>query len=91
MCLTYQGKTIKDGFDDYRILIDFFPGKDNLTEVLLERSQMKGFEREHLLDFLVRGPIAERIYQLSKGDIKEMARLLRHCLLKEQKVGIMPR
>ncbi|MFR1722392.1 aminoacetone oxidase family FAD-binding enzyme [Emergencia timonensis] len=73
-----QGKTIKDGFDDYRILIDFFPGKDNLTEVLLERSQMKGFEREHLLDFLVRGSIAERIYQLSKGDIKEMARLLRH-------------
>ncbi|MEY8296553.1 MAG: aminoacetone oxidase family FAD-binding enzyme [Emergencia timonensis] len=73
-----QGKTIKDGFDDYRILIDFFPGKGNLTEVLLERSQMKGFEREHLLDFLVRGPIAERIYQLSKGDIKEMARLLRH-------------
>ena len=72
-----EGKTMKDGFEEYQILIDFFPDREDLLEVLTERSKMRGFEREHLLDFLVREPIAKYIYQLSKGDVKEMARLLR--------------
>lgn len=72
-----EGKTMADGFDDYRILIDFFPGKEDLREVLQERSEMDGFAGVHLLDFLVRDPIAEKIYQSANGDAGQMAELLR--------------
>lgn len=75
--LVPEGKTLRDGFDQYQILIDFFPGKDGLGEVLSHRRCQEGFDGKNLLDFLVREPIAEWIYESSKGDIDEMARLLR--------------
>lgn len=72
-----EGKNLRDGFDGYQILIDLYPGKDDLTELLKERSRLADFQGKNLLDFLVKSPIAEKIYESSKGDIEEMARLLR--------------
>lgn len=71
-----EGCSWEEGFDQYEILIDLFPDRDDLVE-LLEKRREQGFADEKLLQFLVRRPLGEMIYTLSKGDIKETARLLK--------------
>lgn len=74
--LVPEGKTLADGFDDYRILIDFFPQWDDLEAFLRERQAM-GFSGSQLLQSLVRSPIAAWIEASSKGDLQQTARLLK--------------
>jgi len=71
-----DGKTFQDGFDDYEIFIDFFPEETEML-TLLEQREKLGFTGERLLEYLVRGPIAARIYELSQGDVTESAALLK--------------
>ena len=73
-----KGSSLANGFDDYRIEVDFFPEfeSDDLEKLLIKRKG-DGFEGERLLQFLVRGPIANRIIELSKGDMKTTVKLLK--------------
>ena len=73
-----EGRSFTDGFDDYRILIDFFPEMDRGQLVaLLQQRQALGFDGETMLEYLVRGPIAAWIYESSKGDAAQAADLLK--------------
>lgn len=71
------GKSLKDGFVDYTIYIDFFPKGGNLESFLRQRSEMPGMTGAAVLQSMVRKPIARRIYRLSGGNIEEMAAMLR--------------
>lgn len=73
-----EGRSFADGFDDYQIFIDFFPDMDadTLAELLHQR-QALGFDGESMLEYLVRGPIADQIYTSSKGDADTAADLLK--------------
>lgn len=71
-----EGRTFQNGFDDYEIFIDFFPEEQELLTLLEQREQL-GFTGERLLEYLVRSPIAARIYELAQGDIAESAALLK--------------
>lgn len=71
-----EGCSWEEGFEQYKILIDFFPDRDDLAELLQER-KAEGFEEEKLLQFLVRRPVGEMIYAMAKGDAAETARLLK--------------
>lgn len=73
-----EGKTFLNGFDDYQIFIDFFPDMEtrSLTELLHQRQKL-GFDGESMLEYLVRGPIADWIYESSKGDAEVAASLLK--------------
>ena len=73
-----EGRTFADGFDDYRIFIDFFPDMEPaFLQELLQQRQALGFEGESMLEYLVRGPIAAWIYESSKGDVSAAAGLLK--------------
>ena len=73
-----EGRTFTDGFDDYEILIDFFPDMEQSDlEGLLYQRQALGFDGETMLEYLVRGPVATWIYTSSKGDAAVAARLLK--------------
>lgn len=72
------GRRLEDGFDDYRIGVDFFPDMETeKLEDLLVRRQAAGFEGEKLLRYLVRGPIGTKILESSKSDVKTAAGLLK--------------
>ena len=73
-----EGRSLKDGFDDYCIYVDFFPemSRDELEQMLYQR-QMLGFKEEKMLEYLVRGPLASRIFELSKGNLDVMTDLLK--------------
>ena len=71
-----EGKTFHDGFDDYELFIDFFPEEEEVLTLLEKRAGL-GFEGERLLEYLVRGPIASWIYDLTQGDLAETAALLK--------------
>ncbi|MDD7718455.1 MAG: aminoacetone oxidase family FAD-binding enzyme [Eubacteriaceae bacterium] len=75
-----EGKTLKNGFDNYKIHIDFFPDNENLESLLQERIE-HGFSGEKLLDYMIRKPIAERIIKLSGGDIRSASALLKDFTL----------
>lgn len=76
------GRTLEDGFDDYRVAVDFFPDMDRAElEALLIRRQAAGFDGERLLRYLVRGPVALRILESSKGDAAAAAGLLKNFSL----------
>lgn len=73
-----EGKHFLNGFDDYQIFIDFFPDMEiePLKELIHQRTKV-GFDGENMLEYLVRGPIADWIYELSKGDVTKAASLLK--------------
>lgn len=71
-----EGRTFSDGFDDYRIEIDFFPEEENMREILEERIR-QGLEGDKLLDFMVRKPIADIIYKTAQGDTAKSAQMLK--------------
>ena len=70
-------RTFAEGFDDYEIIIDFFPEMEDLTDLLRKRESL-GFLREGVLEYLVQRPIALQIYDMAKGSLEEMAYLLKH-------------
>lgn len=70
------GTTMESGFDDYEILVDFFPDREDIS-TLLETRRARGFEGERLLQFLLRRPVAELIYQEAKGDVEKTVLLLK--------------
>ncbi len=73
-----EGKSLENGFDDYRIGLDFFPDMDEEElEQLLIRRQLAGLDGEKLLRYLVRGPVGAMILESSKGDVKTTAKLLK--------------
>lgn len=73
-----EGYSWEDGFAQYQILIDFFPEMSQTElSVLLDRREEQGFDGEHLLQFLLKRPLAQMIYELSKGDKKEASKLLK--------------
>ncbi|MBR3755537.1 MAG: aminoacetone oxidase family FAD-binding enzyme [Firmicutes bacterium] len=73
-----EGRSFVDGFDDYRIYVDFFPDMEkDAVEELLHQRQAMGFNGETLLEYLVRGPVADWICALSKGSASEAASLLK--------------
>lgn len=72
-----EGKNLKGGFDDYEILVDFFPKGGDIENFLRQRAHMKDLAGENILDSLVRQPIGRAIYEKSGGDVKAMAELLR--------------
>lgn len=80
-----DGKTVDNGFDDYRIYVDFFPKGGDIEGMLRDR-ESGGFHGKDLLKFLVRDPIAEEIYARSGGDVHEAAKLLRGFVFAPHKV-----
>lgn len=71
-----EGRKLEDGFDDYKVYIDFFPEWDDLEAVLEERKSA-GLSESRLLQFLVRRPVAEMIQETTAGDTKQTAKLLK--------------
>ena len=71
------GKTLKNGFDDYRVEIDLAHGLD------VSASDFQGVTAEHLfpLESVVKRPLALRIAEEARGDGKACLRLLRHFTL----------
>lgn len=80
-----EGASLEDGFDDYRIFIDFFPERNDLESVL-EYRKARGFEGPGLLQFLARRPLAEMIFREAKGDVAQTARLLKAFPLQPKRV-----
>jgi len=72
-----EGRTLKDGFVDYTISIDFFPKGGNIEGFLRQRAEMPGVTGAEVMQSMVRKPIAERIYDMSGGSLEKMAELLR--------------
>lgn len=70
------GASFADGFDDYKIEIDFFPDREDMVSVL-ELRKAQGIAASRLLQFLVKRPVAEMIERLAKGDTAESGRLLK--------------
>lgn len=70
------GKRMEDGFDDYEILIDFFPEREDLAS-LLELRKVKGLKGSELLQFLVRRPVAEMMCKQAGEDTLRLAELLK--------------
>lgn len=65
-----DGKSFEDGFDDYRISIDFYTGEyDELVELLRKRVTNDNLGREDILCCIVRKPFAEDI--LHRAEIKD--------------------
>lgn len=71
-----DGKGLEDGFDDYRISIDFFPEEETLLP-LLEQRKAIGFAEDKLLQFLVKRPIGEMILRRSQADTSACAKMLK--------------
>ena len=72
-----EGKTIKNGFDDYRIHIDFFPEVDvNILRILLAERRLTAFKGNRLLDYMVKKPLAERILKVAESE-REVATMLK--------------
>lgn len=71
-----KGKTFVNGFDDYRIEIDFFPEDSELVSTLQKR-QAIGFTEEKLLDYMVKKPLGDMIISRTGGDIAETAKQLK--------------
>ena len=71
-----EGKTFENGFDDYKILIDFFPETEDIKPILEER-KVWGFEKGELLRFLVRRPLAELMEQKAGCNTEKMAQFLK--------------
>ena len=71
-----EGASFEGGFDDYRIEIDFFPERDEMDS-LLELRKAQGLTGQKVLQFLVRRPVAEMIYEGAKGDTAACARALK--------------
>lgn len=73
-----EGKRFPDGFDDYRITIDFFPDRDRqAVEALLKEKKKNGAEGRKLLQFLVRRPVGDQIFAAAGDDISKTAALLK--------------
>ena len=81
------GKSLADGFDDYRIWIDFFPHMDEkkLTD-LLEKRVRGGFTGEALLQHLVRSPIGKVMMEKTAGDVGATVTMLKKFPLSPQGV-----
>ena len=75
-----EGKTLKNGFDDYRIEIDFLPDVSD-AEALLEERRAAGAGPDALLRSIVKRPLAERILARTGGRIPETAAELKHFTL----------
>lgn len=71
-----EGAKLKGGFDDYTLFVNFFPKGGNIEEYLDQRSKALGITDCQVMRSMVRQPIAERIYEMSGGDLAEMAQLL---------------
>jgi len=71
-----EGRKLEDGFDDYKVYIDFFPEQENM-ETILEERKAAGFAGSRLLQFLVRRPVAEMIEKEAAGDAARSAELLK--------------
>lgn len=72
-----EGRTLRDGFEDYRIFIDFFPETGDMEKVLRERGNLRGFARGNLLRYMVKEPLANRINALAEADISRAAKMLK--------------
>lgn len=71
-----EGKSLADGFDDYKTYVDFFPDREEVESLLAKRRE-NGLEGRKLLQFLVRKPVGDMIFKLSGGDEKKAARFLK--------------
>lgn len=71
-----EGKSLLDGFADYRIYIDFFPDRKEVRSLLADREK-EGLRNDKLLQFLVRKPIADMIGKAAGGDLEKTALLLK--------------
>jgi len=75
-----EGKSLKNGFDDYRIEIDFLPDVDD-AEALLKARREAGIEPAALLRSLVKRRLAERIFARTGGAIPATAKELKQFTL----------
>ncbi len=71
-----QGASFENGFDDYSIEIDFFPEREEM-ESILELRKAKGLKGRNLLQYLVRKPIAEMIYEQAGDDTAACSKALK--------------
>jgi len=76
-----EGANLKNGFDDYRIAIDFFPKGGDMAGFIKQRMNILGNDSK-VLTTMVREPIAERIFKDSKGDPEKMADMLQRFILR---------
>ena len=72
-----EGASLKDGFRDYRILVDFLPGVRDVRGLLSEQKAACGTEGSQILRSLVKAPLAEVMAEMAAGDLSNMAELLK--------------
>ncbi len=81
-----EGTSFKDGFKDYVINIDFLPDILDIETYLKKRKMLNGFSEKNVLKFLVKDAVAEKIFEISKGNLREMGRLLKAFPVKPKTV-----
>ena len=73
-----EGQKPDGGFDDYSIIIDFFPGEERLEEILRDRIR-SGFDGDRMLQFMVKKPFEEMIFRMCpEKDVAQVAHILRN-------------
>lgn len=73
-----EGQKPDGGFDDYSIIIDFFPGEERLEEILRDRIR-SGFGGDRMLQFMVKKPFEEMIFRMCpEKDVAQVAHILRN-------------
>lgn len=90
-----QGKTLKNGFDDYEVRIDFLPGIYDVPKLLSELKQIPPSASTALpvltslptLTSLVKKPLADYIHLHSNGDLTKLVSMLKEFRLHPQ--GLM--
>lgn len=81
-----EGTSFKDGFKDYVINIDFLPDILDIETYLKKRKTLNGFSEKNVLKFLVKDAVAEKIFEISKGNLREMGQLLKAFPVKPKTV-----
>lgn len=73
------GKSFADGFDEYKIYIDFYPEftEDEMSEIIASRRGM-GFSDDKMADFLLKQPLADFIETMSGMNEGECVKLIKN-------------
>lgn len=72
-----EGCTLRDGFREYEIHIDFLPEIGDLGSILWERTGKPGFQGAKLMRSMVRRPVAEKIWSMAGASVERCGSLLK--------------
>ena len=72
-----EGHTLKDGFDDYTVYVDFYPEVSDINAYIKEMQIKSGLDGDALLKHMLKVPVASMISKMTRGNITEAAELIK--------------